>query len=238
MDNYIFITEFNLPNENKSIYEGSPCWMEQRMELFKKYTIPSLNSQTDKEFFTFLLCDPLTPSPYKEQLLDIEQQFPFIKIFWTKTQLIKSQYGDFLNLYKKHRKNSSDTIYASVCDNDDLLHCKYVELAKAFYNENSEYNVACFAYGIYWDIKTNQFLYSYFPTNSFFTTKSTLTDFLNPRYTNHHDVVKNNKSILIPLESPMWIQIVHGENLWNRLDRMPGELCQFDINELKEHFGF
>lgn len=239
MDNYIFIVEFNMPYGKKSIYEGSPSWMEQRMKLFTTYTLPSLNSQIDKEFFAFLLCDPDTPSPYKEQLLEIENKFSFVKIFWTKTQLSPEQYKDFLDLYKQYRKNNSNIIYASVCDNDDLIHKYYVKIAKEFYNQIKEdCNVACYAKGIYWDIDSNQFLDSYFPTNSFFTCKSTLDNFLNPRYTNHHDVVVNNNSIIIPTETPMWIQIVHGENLWNRLDRMPGELCQFNINDLKEHFGF
>lgn len=231
--------EFNLPNSKKNIYEGENCWMEQRMSLFKMYTLLSLNNQTDKDFWVFMLCDPNTPQKYKDQLLDIEDKYSFIKIFWTETQLQPSQYTEFLDLYKSIRKNSSDSIYASVCDNDDLIHKCYVETAKFLYTQISEeVNVINYARGIYWDISNNKFLDSYFPTNSFFTCKSTLNNFLNPRYTNHHNVVIENTSVIIPTETPMWIQLVHGENLWNRLDRMPGELCQFDINDLKEHFGF
>jgi hypothetical protein len=243
MDNYLILTVFNLPNKDglkiinsDSLYEGNPCWMERRLNLYYKYTLPSLLSQTNKEFYSILLCDPETPSPYKEQLLDLEKKYDFIKICWINN---RNEYEKYIDVYKQIRKNNSDELYITICDNDDLIHKQYVEIAKEFYTQiPEEYNVICYANGIFWDIETGNFLNSYFPTNSFFTIKTNLNKFTNIININHHSVVNENKSTLIPLQSPMWIQLVHGENLWNKLDRMPGEICQFNINDLKEHFGF
>ena len=39
-------------------------------------------------------------------------------------------------------------------------------------------------------------------------------------------------------EENLWIQLVHGGNLWNRIDRMPGQLIEKPSNEyLKTHFA-
>jgi hypothetical protein len=39
-------------------------------------------------------------------------------------------------------------------------------------------------------------------------------------------------------EENLWIQLVHGENMWNRLDRMPGKLTQKPSEEyLKTYFA-
>ena len=86
MDNHIILVEFNLPqNPPKPIYEGDPCWMQTRLELFETYTLPSFASQTNKEFFLILLCDPDTPKKFKEKLLGYTDQFSFVKIIWERT---------------------------------------------------------------------------------------------------------------------------------------------------------
>ena len=258
MFNYVFIIEFNMPKEDSSIYEGSPCWMDKRMELFESYTLPSLNSQTDNEFYAFLVCDPDTPEVYKQKLHQLEENYKFIHIFWSKRSDGEEADKGIIDLYKKLSPNQ-EQILTSICDNDDLVHIQYVETAKLIYNYLEQgitqipfirdikqikqfnldsVNLINYSHGLYWDINQTKFLDSIFPTNAFFTTKSNINNFLNPRYTNHHDVVKDNNSLICNTILPMWIQIIHGENLWNRLDRMPGNLCDIDINQLKEHYGF
>lgn len=235
MDNHIVIVPFNLPNDSISIYEGENCWMDRRMNLFKTYTLPSFNNQSDTEFHLIILLDPNTPKKYLNELKNLEKSYNFFNILYTLESKGKQYENQLLELYMKKRKNNSNIILSSRCDNDDSIHTYYIETIK----QNIEnFTVLSLAKGLYWDINSNIFLNSIFPTGPFLTTQSTLDNFLNPRYDNHHDVVKNNKSKILTEGFPMWVQIIHGENLWNRLDRMPGTPCEVNIEELKEHFNF
>lgn len=235
MDNLIILVRFNLPQSlPQSIYEGDPCWMQKRLDLFENYTLPSFAAQTNKEFFLILLCDPDTPQIFKERLLNYTKQFSFVKIIWTDTNgpEINSQ---ILELYNSCRTNNTDIILASRCDNDDSVHTTYVDTIKSTINK--EYEVLSLAKGIFWDTKSHKFLDSYFATGPFITTKSTLKEFFNPSTTNHHDMVMNHNSIILKTEYPMWLVLCHGDNQWNRLDRMPGQQVKYNLEDLKPHFG-
>lgn len=234
MDNHIIIIPFNLPNDVISIYEGENCWMDKRMELFQTYTLPSFDNQTNKDFHLVILLDPSTPKKYLNVLERFENQYPFFNILYTLESKGKQYEKNLIDLYLKIRQNNSDIILAGRCDNDDAVHTYYIETVK---QNIKDFQVLSLAKGIYWDIKSNQFLDSIFPTGPFLTTQSSLDSFLNPRYENHHDVVRKNNSTILTKGYPMWVQVIHGENLWNRLDRMPGSLCSIDPSTLKEHFN-
>lgn len=234
MDNHIVIVPFNLPNNLISIYEGENCWMDRRMNLFQNYTLPSFNNQTNKDFHLVILLDPSTPKKYLNILKKLENQYPFFNILYTLESKGEQYEKDLLEFYLKIRKNDSNTILAGRCDNDDAVHTYYIETIK---QNIKDFQVLSLAKGLYWDIKSNQFLDSIFPTGPFLTTQSTLDNFFNPRHENHHDIVRKNNHTILTEGYPMWVQIIHGENLWNRLDRMPGSLCTVNKETLKEHFN-
>lgn len=235
MDNHIIIIPFNLPNDSISIYEGENCWMDRRIDLFKKYTLPSFNKQSDKEFHLIILVDPETPKKYLDILKGFEKKYLFFNILYTTKQSGSQLESSLLELYNNIRTNTSEIILSSRCDNDDSVHQYYIETIK---NNIGDFEVLSLAKGLYWDINQNQFLISKFPTGPFLTTQSSIKEFKNPRGDNHHNVITNNNSKIITEGLPMWVQIIHGENLWNRLDRMPGKSCEVNIEDLKTHFNF
>lgn len=227
---------FNLPNITKTdLYSGKDNWMTRRIRLFSRFTLPSFKNQTDEDFHLLLIIDPNTPSRYKSFFSSLEDNYNFIHIIHSEESQGEDFEGKVLSLYNSKRKNKSNIILASRCDNDDCVHTFYNSTIK---NSIGNYNVLSLAKGLYWDISSDTFLSSVFPTGPFVTIRSTFENFINPRYTNHHDVVNNNESRILSEGLPMWIQVIHGENLWNRLDRIPGELCKVDKNNIQEHFNF
>lgn len=237
MDNHVVIITFNLPKYKKSLtlYEGSPNWMDRRIALFEQYTLPSFKNQTNKDFHLVILVDPNTPENYLEILRGYTHQYSFCNILLT-TEFRGKEYEEaLLNFYKEIRKNNSNTILSTRCDNDDLVHIEYIQQVKDLIKD---YKVLSMSHGLYWDINSNIFLDSVFPTGPFLTTQSTLDNFINPRYGNHHDVIRDNNPLIHNSTIPMWIQIIHGENIWNALEKMPGYRCSVEIKKLEEHFGF
>jgi len=245
MDNFIFIIPFNLPPSPESsrkrdeIYKGNPCWMESRLDLFTTYTLPSLNNQIDKEFYAILLCDPKTPPKYKKIFKQFSIDYPFIKILWNES----IQWGEnndwndtskIIDYYKSFRQNNSNEIFAGRLDNDDAIFPGYVHNVKSI---KQDCELISFSEGIFWDIKLNKFLLSHFPTGPFLSTKSTLENYIDPFSKNHVELTQTLPTINIKTEYPAWVQICHGENLWNDLSRMPGKIVDVNVEELKNYFN-
>tara|TARA_R110000822_G_C15328589_1_gene494387 strand:+ start:1175 stop:2416 length:1242 start_codon:yes stop_codon:yes gene_type:complete len=228
LDNHVICMPFNLQIEGKpSMYEGSPSWLRKRLDIFKKYCLNSFNNQTDKNFHLFLYCDSETPKNYREELLDLERNSDVITIVW---DLSKFNWGysteekeglktSILENYKRVRKNNSNEIICSRFENDDIPDVRYVEFVKQCHES---YNIISLGKGIYWDIKTDQFLDSIFPAGPFISVKSTLDNFISPLEDEHHNYISKRLGTPIITDEPLWVQIIHGDNIWNRMDRMPG----------------
>jgi len=242
MDNHVITMVFNLNFKDKpSMYEGENPWIRQRLDIFKKYCINAFANQTDLDFHLFLFCDTNTPYPFKQELLDLESKYTFITIIWDFSEGMggKYTYKDFnkkvLEYYLKVRKNNSNKIICSRFQNDDIPEIRYNEFVKLAVQSNP---IVSLAKGLYWDTNTDQFLDSVFPTGPFVSVLSTLDNFIAPYEEGHHDMIKNRNGLPVVTEENTWIQLIHGGNMWNRLDRMPGQLIDKPSDEyLKIHFA-
>ncbi len=240
MEHFIIIP-FNLQYENQPVtYEGNPCWLEQRLTIFKKYCINAFVNQTDPNFYLILYCDNTTPNPYKDELLELETQHKFIHICWDLSKIYgekgKSFENSILNTIKNLIPSGTSEVICSRFMNDDIPEVRYNEYIKL---SHQHYDIISLAKGLYWDINTNQFLDSIFPTGPFISVKSKLNDFLSPLETEHHNYVTQKGGKPLITEESLWIQLIHGDNLWNRLDRMPGKIIPPPSQDyLKTHFAY
>tara|TARA_B100002019_G_C21220918_1_gene574697 strand:+ start:320 stop:1054 length:735 start_codon:yes stop_codon:yes gene_type:complete len=243
MDNHVITMVFNLVIKDKpNMYEGENSWLRQRLDIFKKYCISSFANQTDPDFHLFLFCDKHTPTPYKEELLELESQYKFITIIWdfTYAEGHGTTYEEIcekvIETYKEVRNNDSDDIICSRFENDDIPEIRYNAFVKLAVETNP---IISLGKGLYWDINTDEFLDSVFPAGPFISTKSKIDDFKAPFELNHHDMISKRNGQPIITNDNTWIQLVHGENLWNRLDRMPGNKMEKPSDEyLKTYFSY
>lgn len=224
---HVIITRFNLQYEDyPPTYEGSPSWLEQRLILFKKYCINSFVNQTDPGFHLLMYCDNTTPDPLKSKLLELESKYTFITICWDFSKSYGEEFDknwkiSQLNNIKALISDESQEIICSRYDNDDILEVRYNEFVKL---AHQQHNIISLAKGLYWDINKNQFLDSIFPTGPFVSVKSTLDNFISPIEDDHQNYVNKKGGKPIITKENLWIQLIHGKNVWNRMDRMPGNL--------------
>ncbi len=243
MDNHIVSMVFNLNFKDKpSMYEGENPWIKQRLDMFKKYCISAFTNQTDPGFHLFLFCDTHTPSPFREELLEIESNNNFITIIWDYSKglgngITKEDFkATIIKYYLKVRKNDSNEVICSRFESDDIPEIRYNEFVKIATQSSP---IVSLGKGLYWDINTNQFLDSVFPAGPFISVKSTIDNFNSPYERNHHEMVTIKGGSPIVTEENLWIQLVHGKNMWNRLDRMPGQLIDKPSDEyLKTYFAY
>lgn len=232
MDNHIIITNFNKRIEGKDInelYKGNPSWMEKRINLFKKYYIPSFKNQTDKEHHNFIMCDFATPSKYKEILSKLESQYGFIHIIYnTEVTWDPKTYLLILNKYKTLRKNTTNEILVSRADNDDFVSSYYNQTVKHYLEYNEWVTLTN---GICLDHSNpNNITYFPFPRGPFVSRKTTIDNFQTPYGMTHWDV----PSTSIETDHPMWGWVIHEDNLHNTMKGIP---IQIDKKQLKKLYN-
>tara|TARA_R110000744_G_scaffold218389_1_gene337122 strand:+ start:1907 stop:2668 length:762 start_codon:yes stop_codon:yes gene_type:complete len=251
MDNHLFISHCNLDgfvgfrkkHLKSGLYIGNPSWMEYRLGVLEKYTLASLQNQTDQNFHLLLFCNTQTPEPYKEKLLTLEKEYKFLTLIWDQTHFqghggntVSSMYSSIKKTYLKVRRNTSDEIICTRIGTDDMVEVRYNEIIKGLVIENP---VLSIAKGIYWDIETDKFLDSTFPNGPFISVKSTLTDFKGDlREISHSQILEKTKGTAIMNDIPLWIQTCSGTNVWNSLEKMPGRPVEIDREYLKQYFGY
>lgn len=239
---HVICMMFNLQYKDYPLtYEGNPCWLEQRLAIFKKYCINAFANQTDSNFHLLIYCDSTTPDPYKSELLELEAKYEFISICWEFSQAYGENWEEIfknsiLNNIKDLVPSDTTEVICSRFENDDVPEVRYNEAIKLVHQH---YDIVSIAKGLYWDIKNNQFLDSIFPTGPFISVKSRLDNFMSPLEDEHHNYISQRGGKPFISEENLWIQLVHGDNIWNRLDRMPGQLIPNPPDEyLKIHFAY
>jgi hypothetical protein len=244
IDNHVVCMVFNLYIEGYNMYSGENPWIKERLKMFNKYCVNAFANQTDPNFHLFLFCDKNTPSPYKQELLDLESKYKFITIIWDFEKALgngltrEEQNNKILEYYLKVRSNNSDDIICSRFESDDIPEVRYNEVVKLAVDSTTN-PIISLAKGLYWDLNTDQFLDSTFPQGPFVSVKSSLKNFISPYKVNHTKMITEEKGLPIPTQENLWIQLVHGDNIWNRLDRMPGKpIPKPPIDYLKTYFAY
>lgn len=113
----MFITQFNLGYLEDSrilrFHRSPDDWMESRIELFKRYTIPTLLAQLDRSFRWLVLVDRNTDEFFLNQLHDCNSRNVF--------SIINTSASDFRNDVIRFLKSEllGETIVTVRLDSDD-----------------------------------------------------------------------------------------------------------------------
>lgn len=130
---HFLITRFNLKQDNwvndkhsLPLLGESENWLKKRFELFENFCLPSVKSQSNKNFKWFVYFSIDTPDPYKEIIKSIQFDFPifFPKFIPSMNELVKSIKSD-INIECEALNNS--IVITTRLDNDDALHEDFIK---------------------------------------------------------------------------------------------------------------
>ena len=119
----ILITEFNWGNIPIGIDEE---YLQKRFELFDKYTFPSVNAQTDKDFTWVLMLNEKTPQKFKD-ILENYKVKANVNIVLAYTGEDK---GYPAGVISKYINVNTKYLLTCRCDNDDMVAKNYIEKIK------------------------------------------------------------------------------------------------------------
>ena len=180
-------------------------WMQSRMILWERYTVPSIYAQTNQNFTWIVVFDPDTPKGYLERATALLHPKHRIVLGRNFRQAVKKSIG----------KVESERLITSRCDNDDSLHREYVERIQAHFCRKGKTGVLVFPTGWIWNPAKGKLYHSRYLKNPFLTLiekpQRKVHTVLAHRHTKITDMFRTHR-----LEGGhMWLQIVHGENLAN-----------------------
>ena len=233
---FILITYFNWGNNPIAIEEE---YLSKRFEIFDKYTFPSVNTQTDKDFTWFIMLNGKTPQKYRDIFEEYKKKasMNLIAVYFDNFDDSIGEPGNLnIALKKYYPKSSSKWNLTCRFDNDDMLAKDYVEKMKENFRPVNNMFIN-FDNGFNLDLQTNT-LNNYEHNSSHFigyVEKSKSLETMKTAYHFQHSICKSYGVVRrIRNNKPLWCEICHDTNRLNYFRGTPAS--ENDREYFNEYF--
>jgi hypothetical protein len=222
---HVLLTRFNLPSVSaESIIRAKEGWLQQRMELFETYCLPSVCSQGNREFHWIIYFDPESPEWLKCRIREhrsLGLYQPFFRSSVSRAELC----ADIRTVVGTPRAE----LITTNLDNDDGLAADFIDRVQSA-GRKGERTALYIAQGL---IKSENRLYIFKdPRNAFCSVRETWNSPVTC-WSNWHNLLGENMPVIEIGGEPGWLQVIHGRNVSNRIrgklvcssshiDRFPG----------------
>jgi hypothetical protein len=126
-DAFVLLTRFNLPSKGyESIVRSSSGWLEDRVALFERFCLPSVQAQTDGHFVWIIYFDPESPA-WLMKKIEQWQIFPQLKAVFRDRVMLEDMRIDFEQALG-HRPRR---LITANLDNDDAIGRNFVSRLRA-----------------------------------------------------------------------------------------------------------
>lgn len=222
---HIILTRFNvlMPGWNSQI-NLDPKWLDGRFTLFEEICLPSVGSQTNQNFDWLVFFDSKTPQKYKEKINSLVKIYAFHPIYVDIFDLSRIS----TSLFKDYA--GENMLLTSRLDSDDILATDYVDKLHSIALKQHNKCVINFDNGAILFTKHNKrSLYQYEDKSNPFTSllepfKADLSTILAVKHTDLHAFAE----VVHVKDKPMWLQVVHGGNVSNRVRGTRVKLSQYN----------
>lgn len=212
---HLLITIFNVKETIADDVNQLHQWTVKRYGLFEKYCLPSVLAQSEKNFEWLILIDSSTKPEVREKLEYLQTQHQFI--FLVELNEI-SELVDGIRQFALRQKKSVEHIVTTRFDNDDLLHEDFIKKTQELVSKSFENRVINLEDG--YTLKVTEHPYLLFKTkmqeNPFISLVEPYNEeMLTVRKWIHNHWGKYLKVQNVTTTNPMWIQLIHRNNVSN-----------------------
>ena len=207
---HVILTRFNCRFLNWDYpARRQPGWLAERFDLFERYCLPTLKSQTSQDFYWMIYFDSGTPASYAanaKQLFDgySNIHMRFVDVFSAETLELdlKSVLG-----------GRYDWLVSTRLDNDDGLNSSFMERLRREIHPGRREAIN-FPNGLI--LGKDKIYLSRQPSNAFLSLSEPFEGFKTALCAPHKDM-KRHSPVRDVNVGPMWLQVVHGNNVSNKL---------------------
>ena len=183
---HFILTRFNLPlwkydKTNRII--NPHVWLDERLNLFETYCLPSVAGQSNNDFIWILLCDENTPVEYRDRIREYKNKCPQIELIqveeeyaWQFPRIFSEVVASFL---EARGAKDGDICLTTQLDNDDVLQNDFVQTVQNHVSKNINSDILylsnttpvfiSFDYGIQYFTEMNMATRIKYPNNHFMT---------------------------------------------------------------------
>jgi len=231
---HFLFTRFNLPFKDRSRPDLT-CerqWLRDRIDLFERWTLPSLRAQTCREFQYLVLFRDDSPDWFKSY---VESNWgDIVQPMWEDPKkcrwCCRWKVKQFLRTQGEH-----EWVISTRIDNDDAISRDFVERLQSFIRPQAEW--LFFATGILHSEISNLSSVVDYPSNPFPSRVEKRQEAEGCYEIPHHLIEQEPNVRWIPHDAS-WITVLHGSNLNDRKELVkkrwplatPKQLARFAVN--------
>jgi Putative rhamnosyl transferase len=208
---HFLLTRFNIASPGReSAIRNAPGWLERRFALFEAYCLPSIAAQTTRDFAWLIYFDPATPEAFHERIAIAQQSFPF------EARFVESFSAEMVAQDVAERLNGSEgTVLTTRLDNDDAVSRDFLERVRTAAEAQPFGTVLNFPHGI--ALREGRLFTAYDTSNPFTTLIENATSEVQTIWSAQHRDLGTRWKLVQVASPPVWLQVVHGENVANRI---------------------
>lgn len=208
---HVILTRFNIASPGREVaIRNSPGWLDRRFGLFEQFCLPSIAGQTVRDFHWLIYFDKDTPAEFRERIERDRQIYNFTPRYvglFDKAMIAED--------VRALAAPDEQLIVTTRLDNDDALSSDFVGRVQAAAIDAPAQTVLNFTQGI---AMRGGRLYTASDHSSPFTSlvERDLAGIETIWAKSHHELGEKWTIVQVP-SKPLWLQVVHGENVTNRI---------------------
>ena len=208
--------QFDLPPGHQPAPMGLDAgWLTRRFELFERVCLASVARQTQPDFQWLVFLDEATPDAFRDRMAALATAHGFLKPVYC------DQFADDTVLPEIRRHEPAGKIRITTrLDNDDAIHPRLIEQVQQLARRHQQTQDLAQGFFISFPIgcceREGDFYlqrYRYNPFTSFVSSPTAERTVLG----SDHRYIADAAPVVFHWCRPLWCQIIHGENVANRL---------------------
>ncbi len=216
---HFVITRFNLQSADWELTRQgekvlSTKWLEERFDLFSNYCLPSVENQSNSNFYWCVFFDRETPVKFRNKIDAISERMDnFVPFFIENLEALNSTCIEFI---ESKIDNATNYIITTRLDNDDIIHKDFIDVIQNHYplSENLVIDLQR-GYQINMERGGNEIRKIHFPFNQFISFVERRDTQIKTVMNKQHQEWKRHENVFRYVDRELWIELIHSSNKWN-----------------------
>ncbi len=217
MSTHVFLTRFNMPANRVEASIFSDEWLRERVELFERFTVPSVRAQDADRVGWLVFLDDRSPGWLKSRMAELESE-GLLRPHYLDGPLAREELTAFVRDVVADLTGPEDTrVVTSNLDNDDGLAHNFASRLRAAAEHAPTPAALYLVTGLIHHLDE-----VYLRNDADNAFGAVVDDLTNPEYRTcwaewHNRLAQIMPSVDVADGQPAWLQVVHGRNVSNRV---------------------